>query len=236
MEYDRSRVIAAGREGFVIHPREAAPGKPWVWRTEFFGAFDYADRALLERGWHLAYYKVSDMYGCPEAIADMRSFQRILEDAWGLSPMAVLFGFSRGGLYAVNYAAEYPEKVIALYLDAPVLDIRSWPAGRGKGIGAAKEWEECKQWYRLDEESAETFANNPLDRVGTLLQNHIPVMLVAGDADEVVPFEENGAIFRQKYEQAGGTIQTILKPGCGHHPHSLEDPTPIVDFLLRNAL
>ena len=28
-----------------------------------------------------------------------------------------------------------------------------------------------------------------------------------------------------------GTL-VILKPGVGHHPHSLEDPRPIVDFIL----
>jgi hypothetical protein len=27
----------------------------------------------------------------------------------------------------------------------------------------------------------------------------------------------------------------ILKPGVGHHPHSLKDPAPVVEFLLRHA-
>ena len=29
-------------------------------------------------------------------------------------------------------------------------------------------------------------------------------------------------------------MKVILKPGVGHHPHSLKDPTPIVDFILQN--
>ena len=37
-------------------------------------------------------------------------------------------------------------------------------------------------------------------------------------------------------KRAGGKIEVILKPGGKHHPHSLKDPAPIVDFLLKNAL
>ncbi len=231
MGCEKRPVSAAGRDGFVVVPRKPLPGNPWAWRTEFFGAFDWADRALLEEGWHLAYYKVSDMFGCPEAVADMRKFQAAAEEALGLAPKAALFGFSRGGLYAVNYAAAYPEKVSLLYLDAPVLDIRSWPGGLGSAPRSDWDWEECKKWYGLDEESAPHFDRNPIDRAPELLRANIPVILVAGDADEVVPFAENGAKLQKLYESGGGTIRTILKPGCGHHPHSLEDPSPITAFI-----
>lgn len=36
-----------GRDAVLICPDQPAPGMPWVWRAEFLGAFDYADRALL---------------------------------------------------------------------------------------------------------------------------------------------------------------------------------------------
>lgn len=32
-----------------------------------FSAFDAADMALLERDWHVAYIRLSDLYGCPYA-------------------------------------------------------------------------------------------------------------------------------------------------------------------------
>ena len=35
---------------------------------------------------------------------------------FGLSKRAVLEGFSRGGLYAVNFAAAHPDMTAALYL------------------------------------------------------------------------------------------------------------------------
>ena len=84
---------------------------------------------MLQEGYFLLYYKVSDMYGCPQAVEYMRHFHTYVTKEFDLYPKPVLFGFSRGGLYAVNYAAAYPQEVDALYLDAPVLDIRSWPGG-----------------------------------------------------------------------------------------------------------
>ncbi len=131
----------------------------------------------------------------------------------------------------MNYALAYPQYVDKMYLDAPVLDIRSWPAGWGKGIGGRKEWEECKACYCLDESAARSFDRNPLDRVQELAARHIPILIVAGDADDVVPLDENGVPFAEKYAVAGGRIEMIVKRGCGHHPHSLENTEPIVRFL-----
>ena len=36
---------------------------------------------------------------------------------------------------------------------------------------------------------------------------------------------------RDAYQAMGGVVEVIVKPDCGHHPHSLEDPTPVVDFI-----
>jgi hypothetical protein len=46
---------------------------------------------------------------------------------------------------------------------------------------------------------------------------------------------ENTSIVEQRYKAAGGTIRVIHKPGIGHHPHGLEDPTPVVDFIRAAA-
>lgn len=39
---------------------------------------------------------------------------------------------SRGGVYAFNWAAVNPYKVAAVYVDNPVLDLKTWPAGLGR--------------------------------------------------------------------------------------------------------
>ena len=220
------------RESFVICPEKAAPGAPWVWRCEFFHAFDAADRALLRMGWHLAYHCVSDLYGCPEAIDKMHAFYKVVTEALGLSRQAVLFGFSRGGLYAVNYAARYPYETALVYLDAPVLDIRSWPCGPG---GDARCAEECLRLYGLTPKTLADFRGNALEEAETLAGARIPVLIVAGGADVTVPYDENGAIFARRMAAAGGIVETIVKPECGHHPHSLDDPQPITDWILSHT-
>jgi pimeloyl-ACP methyl ester carboxylesterase len=220
-----------GREAVVVKPQESAVGQPWVWRAEFFDAFAAADMALLEQGWHIAYYRISHLYGCPEAIQLMKQFHAHVLSAYALHPQSALFGFSRGGLYAFNYAATYPDDVCVLYLDAPVLDIRSWPAGRGQGTGSPQQWAECKAVYGITEEEAEHFDQNPLDRIKNVANSGIPIFIVAGDADTVVPLEENAAILAKKYKELGGTVEVIIKPGVGHHPHSLEQIEPIVTFI-----
>ena len=215
----------------VYEPEIKAKGCPWVWRTEFLNAFDYADRELLRKGWHIAYYKVSDMFGCNEATGLLKKFHDYVISEFSLNPKADIFGFSRGGLYAFNYAVKYPEDVSTLYLDAPVLDIRSWPAGYGKGEGSPRDWEMCKMHYGLTEETAKDFDMNPVDRVDLLLKTGIPVILVAGDADTVVPYDENGKYLESYFRENGGRIKVIIKKGVGHHPHSLENPEEIVKFI-----
>ncbi|HRU04302.1 MAG TPA: alpha/beta hydrolase, partial [Candidatus Brocadiia bacterium] len=168
-------------------------------------------------------------------IQEMRAYHAHLEKRHGLAPKAVLEGFSRGGLYAFNYAAAHPDKVAALYLDAPVLDIRSWPGGKGKGIGNPKCWDECLAIYGLTEQTLPSFRGSPLDQVEKVAKARIPIISVCGGADESVPFEENTAILEERCRQLGGVIEVILKKDCGHHPHSLPDPAPITDFILRHA-
>jgi len=222
-----------GRKSIVIAPKEAADGKPWVWRTEFLGAFDIVDMAMLERGWHVCYHKCSDMYGCPQAIAWMREFQKVAEEEFGLSPYPALFGFSRGGLYAVNYAKTYPYKVGLLYLDAPVLDIRNWPIT----TGTDKVREECLAWYHLTLETLDDFKECPIDFAKDIADSNIPVLIISGAADKTVDYKQNTCVFEERYRAAGGKRMTIaVKPHCDHHPHSLYDePDFAVAYIEANV-
>ncbi len=229
--YRRVDFEVDGRPSLLIVPTYPLPGNPWVWRTEFFGAFDQVDRALLEKGWHIGYHKVSDMYGCQPAIEYLRAYQDYVEEQFRLDRHPVLFGFSRGGLYAVNYAVAYPSRVGGLYLDAPVMDIRSWPGGFGEGCGDPVCWQECMKWYGLTEAFAPGFAQNPLDQAARLAAAGIPVVGVVGLKDGVVPYEENLGAFVPRFRAAGGHIAVYKKPECDHHPHSLENPAPVVEFI-----
>lgn len=232
--YQRLDFSCEGHDGCVIFPHTPLqPGNRWIWRAEFLGAFDTVDRALLERGWCLTYFHISDMYGCPQAVEWMESFRQLVVSEWNLNDKTVLEGFSRGGLYACNYAAAHPDKVSCLYLDAPLLDIRNWPGGFATNPRQDKEWEDCKRWYGLTDETAKDFHGNPLDKAEDLCRAGIPILLVAGLADKTLEYSENGGRLNAIYERLGGTIHTVLKPDCDHHPHSLADPTELVAFIER---
>jgi pimeloyl-ACP methyl ester carboxylesterase len=233
--YEKVDFQVAGRAALLVKPKTAAPGNPWIWRTEFFGHEPQGDVALLGLGWHVAYIKVSDMYGAPPAIDLMSQFHDYLTKTYGLNERAVLEGFSRGGLYAVNFAATYPDKTAALYLDAPVLDIRSWPGGKGASKGDARCWQQALEIFGLTEETAKEFKGNPLDKIEPIAAAKIPILAICGDSDKVVPYTENTGILAERYKKASGNISVILKPGGDHHPHSLKDPQPIVDFLMKYA-
>ena len=70
-----------------------------------------------------------------------------------------------------------------------------------------------------------------MDNLAPLAVEKIPILLVYGDNDRGVPHPENSQIVYDRYKAIGGPIERIVKPGQGHHPHGLSDPTPIVEFF-----
>ena len=224
------------RKCIVVMPDTAAEGNPWIWRTEFFGHEPQADIALLRKGYSAVYMDIHDMYGSPTAMTYMNEFYSYLVNESGLNRKTVLEGFSRGGLYAFNWAAENPDKVACIYVDAPVCDFKSWPAGKGNGEGSPNDWEKLKKIYGFtSDEEALGYAHNPVDNLEPIAEAGIPIISVCGGADKLVPMDENINIVKERYTKLGGHIEIIVKPECGHHPHSLEDPEPIVKFILENS-
>ncbi len=217
----------------VVTPRAALPGRPWIWRAEFFDAFPQVDLVLLAKGFHLAYMNVGNTFGCPSAMAHFDRFYEALTGPYGLAAKPVLEGLSRGGLYVYAWGAAHPDKVLCILGDNPVCDFKSWPGGKGKGPGSPGDWSKLLTDYGFaSEQEALAYPKNPIDNLASLAQHKVPLLHLCGDADEVVPYAENTVILKEHYEKLGGRIKVIVKPGLGHHPHGLEDPTPAVDFIL----
>jgi len=234
--FRRIDVLVDGRDAVVVVPQTPAPGKPWVWRTEYFGAFAQADVAMAHKGWHVAYVNVSASFAAANVLETLHEFQRFVEAAYGLSPRPAIFGFSRAAHLAVRYAARYPEKTGALYLDNPLFDIRSQIAAPGNSFHSDKEMLAYLAGFGMKVADAPAFEFSVLDKSDIIMKAGIPVLIVVGVADDVILESENTALLERRYHEAGKEITIIRKPGCGHHPHSLEDPGPIVDFLLRNTI
>ncbi len=221
--------IHQGRSATVVVPEKPAQGKPWIWRPAFFDAFASVDKALLEKGYHIVYFDLTHLYGSPRSVNLGNAFYETMTKVYGLSDKVVLEGFSRGGYFAFNWAAANPDKVSSIYVDAPVCDIQSWPSRNDKEL-----WNDfLKEWGIQDKDVTDQFQGNALNQIGKIVSAGIPVMAVCGDSDQTVPYKDNMMKVQKAILDMGGICEVILKEGCDHHPHSLDDPEPVVDFILR---
>ena len=234
--YDRYEFRLDGLACYVIEPKSVAEAKPWIWRARFDSkAFPAFDRAMLAEGHHVAKVNVGGLFGSPKAMAVFDTFYAYCTETLRFSRKPTLEGLSRGGLPIFNWAIRNPGKVSCVYADAAVCDIKSWPGGKGKGKHWAPGWEKCLELYGISEETAVVWEGNPVDNVQVLAKAQVPVICVVGDADPVVPSEENTLVMEKCYNEAipegGMKLKVIHKPGVGHHPHGLKDPTPLVEFV-----
>jgi len=217
----------------VVEPKKTASGKPWIWRARFWGHQPQLDKALLKLGWHVAYCEVGNLFGNPSAVKRWNDFYVFVTTKHAFNKRPVLEGMSRGGLIIYNWAKANPSRVSCIYGDAPVCDFKSWPGGKGKGKGGGRAWQACLKAYGFTQEKALKFKGNPIDGLAPLAKAGVPLIHVVGDADVVVPVSENTSILESRYRKLGGAIKVIHKEGVGHHPHSLADPAPLVDYILK---
>lgn len=225
---DRYDFTFKDRQATIVVPKKAAKGNPWIWRPAFFDAFPSVDKALLEKGFHIVYYDVTHLYGSPRAVSLGTEFYENMTDLYNLSEKVTLEGFSRGGLFVFNWAAQNTEKVACIYVDAPVCDVFSWPGRKNAAL-----WNDLLKEWNLTDAGMEHFKGNPIDNLAPIAAAGIPIISVCGDSDQTVPYKENMDVVRSRYLAAGGPVEVILKKECDHHPHSLDNPEPVVDFILR---
>lgn len=228
-----NRFTFEGREAIVVEPAQADIGKNWAIYTEYFGAFPDTAVALLNKGFHLTYLQNQNRWGLDVDQQARHRFRNYLTENYGLSAKCVPIGMSCGGLHAVNYASLFPEDIAVLYLDAAVLNLLSCPMGFGSGTRDEEIVEECLKAIDMTPSELICYRNHPLDRLSVLAEHKIPVIMLYGEEDDVVPYQENGIFLEKLYREKQLPVQVIGKPGCGHHPHGLTDPAPIVDFILK---
>jgi pimeloyl-ACP methyl ester carboxylesterase len=223
-----------GITSIIVTPKKCHPARPWIWRARFFGHEPQTDVSLLNDGFILVYHDVAGLFGAPSAVARWNLFYYFLVKELKLSPRPVLEGMSRGGLIILNWAKQNPDKVAAIYADAPVCDFKSWPLNPNKNTpGDAAQ---CLKAYGLTAEQAAVYADQPFDKLEALANKKVPVLCVCGASDSVVPMVENTNILVEHYRKLGGPIRVIAKHDCEHHPHSLKDPSVIANFLKANSI
>ena len=232
--YERFDFALDGRHCIVVRPKNVAPGTPWVWRATFFDERPDVEIGLLARGFHVVYMEVTDLCGSPTAVARWDAFYRYLTQSQGFAERPALTTISRGGLITYNWAVAHPDRVACIYADIPVCDFKSWPGGKGSGPGDAGEWQRCLQVYGFNEAQALSYTGNPVDNLAPLANAGVPLLHAVGDADRLVPFDENTGLVMARYRALGGDIDVIVKHGLGH-ASGVDDATPVIEFIAAHA-
>ncbi|HEY6227213.1 MAG TPA: prolyl oligopeptidase family serine peptidase, partial [Verrucomicrobiae bacterium] len=122
-----------------------------------------------------------------------------------------------------------PSRVAAIAGIYPVFDFTTYP-----GI------EKAAPAYGLSVEAlkAQQEEFNPIKRVNVLARAKIPVFLIHGDSDKVVPLEPNSGAFLKEYQKAGAesliTLQTLENQGHNMYEGFFRSQA-LVDFVIKNA-
>lgn len=219
------KTIISEREAIIVCPEK--PNGKWALKTEYFDAFPEVQIELLKMGYYVAHIKNISRWYMPEDTEARVSLAQFMEKQFGVSKKCVIIGMSCGGMQGIIMGALHPEYVSCMYLDAPVVDFNSCP---GK---IPEMYNECLEKTGMTAEEFKHRREWMLSVIEKLCENRIPVILISGDSDKTVPFDENGKLLKCAYEKAGCTIETYIKEGGDHHPHSLEDNSPIYDFILK---
>lgn len=238
--FKRLDFVLNGREAILIVPKEPCEGKKWLLKTEYFDAFPGFEMEMVKQGYHLAYIQNYTRWHKDEADDDAKAaLADFLKKEFGLHDQCLPVGMSCGGMQAVYFAAKYPQKVAALYLDAPVMNLLSCPCAAGRDVGEKQVtfdfmYNEMVQHTGRTLVDLLNYRNHPIDNVDPILENNIPVMLICGGKDIIVPYAENGKLLVEKMRAAGKDLTLIIKPDCEHHPHGLDDLTPLLDFVRKH--
>lgn len=232
------RMEFEGREALVVFPAPGTSNGRLLLKTEYWDAFPNAiEVPLVEQGFHLCFIRNDHRWGGDADLDRKARFVRGICAEYGLSEKVVLVGMSCGGLMAIKFAARYPKLVSCLYLDAPVLNYMSCPCGFGEGDPLSDDGiQEILDALKMKSISQLIcYRDMPMDKIPELIKHKLPVVMVAGGSDRVVPYHENGLQLQKAYEEAGLEFAFFMKPECAHHPHGLEDPRKVVEFILSRA-
>ena len=230
-DFQVKKFLFQEREAQIIYP-DCAPNGKLMLKLEYLDAFPNFEIAMLQRGYTLCFVSHPTRWAPDSETKVVAEFVKFVAAELNVEPKVICVGMSCGGLQATRLAELYPELVSVLYLDAPVLNILS-----SAGLGARHTenfeatWQELVNTYGFSRSTVITFRDSPIDHMESLIEHKIPVIMLYGNRDVVVPYLENGKVLEDYYRAHGGDLKVICKSMSGHHPHSLPDPTPIIEFV-----
>lgn len=221
-----------GHKAFTIAAPEPAKGKPWVWYAPTLGTglpgrgHEWYFTRFLKAGIGIAGIDLGEVRGSPKSTEQFDLFHAEMVKR-GYSAKPILLGQSRGGMMMLAFAMRHADKLSAFVGIYPVCNLTSWPMKNSKPAVLAD--------YALPEAelTAKLAEFNPIDNLQGLLANKVPMFIVHGDTDVVVPLPDNSGLLKQRYEAAGGSIKLKVIPGEGHKVGpSFFECQELVDFVL----
>lgn len=221
-----------GYDAWVIEPPkgvEALPGRPWTWTMQWRDAFVPRTSVprLLKAGWCHVSVDIFKHRMDATGLKVARAFQEFLVGDLGFAPKARLIGMSWGGFFSTRYAANYPDCVAKIYLDAPLLNFAKFYDMSEKAIGPWASMAPADGDWGSDPEM-------PVNLAGKIAAAKIPVLLLYGGKDTVVPPDHNCRLFIDRFKKAGGDIKVVHRSTYAHHPHGVEESEDtIIDFMKR---
>ncbi len=223
-----------GHKAFLYAAPQPAAGKPWLWYAPTLGGVSLFGRkmyfeAFMKAGISLAGYDLGEVRGAPASTAKFTLFYEEMVKR-GYSAKPILLGQSRGGMMTLAWAFRNPDKVRAWVGIYPVCNLASWPLKNSKAQTLAD--------FGMSEEelNAKLSEFNPVDHLKGLIDNKVPMFVVHGDSDVVVPYEVNTGLLKDRYTAGGGQISVKVVPGEGHKVGpSFFECQELVDFVLKNA-
>lgn len=223
-----------GSKAFVHAAPAPAKGKPWVWYAPTLKGVSLVGRPLyfenfMRAGIGIAGFDLGEVRGAPGSTAKFSLFyDEMVKRGWSRKP--ILLGQSRGGMMTLAWAFRNPDKLRAWVGIYPVCNLASWPLKNSKPQTLADfGLPEAELVARLKE-------FNPVDNLQGLLANKVPMFVVHGDSDVVVPYDDNTRVLKERYEAGGGQITVKVIPGEGHKVGpSFFECRELVDFVVAHG-
>lgn len=223
-----------GHKAFLYAAPKPAAGKPWLWYAPTLGGVSLSGRkmyfeAFMKAGISIAGYDLGEVRGAPASTAKFTLFYENMVKR-GYSAKPILLGQSRGGMMTLAWAFRHPDKVRAWVGIYPVCNLASWPLKNSKAQTLAD--------FGMPENElvAKLGEFNPVDNLKGLLEKKVPMFVVHGDSDVVVPYELNTGLLKERYTAGGGQIEVKIVPGEGHKVGpSFFECQELVDFVLKQV-
>jgi predicted esterase len=224
----------SSNKAFLYTAPKPAAGKPWLWYAPTLKGVSIVQRKLyfenfMKAGISIAGFDLGEVRGSPVSTAKFTEFYDEMVKR-GFSAKPILLGQSRGGMMTLAWAYRHPGKVKAWVGIYPVCNLASWPLKNSKAVTLAD--------FAMseDELTSKLKEFNPIDNLQGLLANKVPMFIVHGDSDGVVPYDDNTKLLKERYEAGGGSISVKVIPGEGHKvTPAFFDCQELVDFVLAKV-